>query len=149
MNSPQKFIGIGLLAFAGLVLLFGIPTALIPTPWFVRMIPARTSDYVFLLLNSALIGSYVGLHTYEKHERSKKGDVLATTGSIANIFAVGCPVCNKLLVALLGVSAVMSFFEPLRAWLGVFSAGMILFALWFKIKKVKSCIACRKEEVTA
>ena len=144
-----KYVGIGLLSFAGVVLLFGIPTALIPTQWFARMIPARTSDYVFLFLNSGLIGTYIGLHSYEKHERSKKGDALATTGSIANIFAVGCPICNKVLVALLGASAVMAYFEPMRIWLGLFSAGVIGSALWFKIKNVKSCVECKKGVVSA
>jgi len=44
--NKAKYVGIGILSFAGFVLLFGIPTALIPTPWFVRMISARLSDYV-------------------------------------------------------------------------------------------------------
>jgi len=114
--NKLKYVGIALLAFAGFVLLFGIPTALIPTPWFIRMIQARFIDYVFLIVNSALIGAYIGLHMYEKHERNKRGDVLATTGSVANIFAVGCPICNKLLVVLLGTSVVMTYFEPMRVW---------------------------------
>lgn len=143
--TKAKYVGVGLLSFAGFVLLFGIPTALIPTPWFVRMIPARLSDYVFLLLNSALIGAYVGLHMYEKHERNKRGDVMATTGSIANIFAVGCPICNKLLVALLGTSAIMTYIEPLRVWLGVLSAGLVGAAVWFKIKNVRTCVACKHD----
>ncbi len=123
-------------------MLFGIPTALIPTQWFVRMIPAQTMDYVFLLLNSALIGTYVGLHTYERHERNKRGDALATTGGIMNIFAVGCPICNKLLVTLLGASAVMAYFEPLRVWLGLASASVVGVAIWFKIKNVRTCASC-------
>ena len=113
------------------------------------MIPATTSDYVFLLVNSGLIGAYIGLYSFEKHERSKKGDALATTGSIANIFAVGCPICNKLLVVLLGATAVMTYFEPIRIWLGFFSVGVIGAALWFKIKNVKSCIKCKKGVVSA
>jgi len=143
--NKLKYVGVALLAFAGFVLLFGIPTALIPTPWFTRMISARSSDYVFLLLNSALIGAYVGVHAYEKHEKSKKGDVMATTGGIANIFAVGCPICNKVLVALLGASAVMAYIEPIRVWLGIFSAGLVGVALWFKVKNVKACVTCKRE----
>jgi len=141
--NKAKYVGIGILSFGGFVLLFGIPTALIPTPWFIRMIPARLSDYVFLLVNSGLIGAYIGLHTYEKHERNKRGDVMATTGSIANIFAVGCPICNKLLVVLLGASAIMAYIEPMRIWLGILSAGLIAFALWFKIKNIKECVTCK------
>ena len=143
--NKLKYVGIALLAFAGFVLLFGIPTALIPTPWFTRMVSARSADYVFLLLNSALIGAYIGVHTYEKHERSKKGDAMATTGGIANILAVGCPICNKVLVALLGASAVMVYVEPIRVWLGIFSAGFVGVALWFKIRSVRTCVACKHD----
>lgn len=141
--NTLKYISIGVLAFVGFVLLFGIPTALIPTPWFTRMIPARSLDYVFLLLNSGLIGAYIGVHAYEKHERSKRGDVLATTGSLTNILAVGCPICNKLLVALIGASAIMTYIEPARIWIGLLSTGLVGVALFLKIKNIKSCVSCK------
>lgn len=136
----SKSVGIGLLSFVGFVLLFGIPTALIPTPLFSRMTPSRSLDYLFLLLNSGLLGAYVGLSVYEKHAKSKEG-TLAASGSIFNILAVGCPVCNTLLVALLGVSAVMTYIEPARVWLGLASTALVGAALAFKVKKV--CTICK------
>lgn len=144
LPNTLKYVGFGLLAFVGFVLLFGIPTALIPTPWFSRMIPARTLDYVFLLLNSGLIGAYIGVHAYEKHERSKRGDVLATTASLTNILAVGCPICNKILVALIGASAIMTYIEPARVWFGIVSAGLVGVALFLKIKNLRSCVSCKR-----
>lgn len=149
MKNLYKSIGIGILAFAGAILLFGIPTALIPTSWFARMVSAQTMDYVFLLLNSTLIGAYFGLHTYERRERNNRSDRLATTGGIMNIFAVGCPLCNKGFIVLLGASATMAYFEPLRVWLGLLSVAVIGVAVWFKIKNVRACVSCRKEVVQA
>lgn len=138
--NVAKAVGIGLLSFVGLVLLFGIPTALIPTQWFGRMTPARTLDYLFLLANSALLGAYIGLYYYEKSAITKRTDTLATSGSIFNILAVGCPICNKVLVALLGFSAVLTYVEPARVWFGLASTALVSVALVTKAKTVcKTC----------
>lgn len=141
-HSNLAYGGIGLLAFGILVLLFGIPTALLPNPWFRRMIPARAADYVFLLLNSALLAGYIALHLYEKHELRKGADALAASGGLLNILAVGCPVCNALLVALFGTSAIMAYIEPARVWIGVATSLLVGVAVYLKIKKVKSCKLC-------
>lgn len=138
-TTCTKYVGIGLLSFVGFVLLFGIPTALLPTPWFMRMMPARALDYVFLLINSALLGSYVGLITFEKHRYPVKDEAVTITGGIANFLAVGCPICNKLFVALLGFSAIMTYVEPARVWLGLLSTGIVAGALLFKLRKLKGC----------
>ncbi len=138
--NKLKAAGIALLSFVGLVLLFGVPTALIQTPWFSRMTPPRSLDYVFLLVNSALLAAYIGLYYYEKHTSSKRSDSFATGGSLFNILAVGCPICNKLLVALLGFSAVLTYIEPARAWFGLLSTALVSVALVAKAKT--ACNTC-------
>ena len=142
MDSKAKSIIVGL--FAGVVFLFvlGIPTDVIPNNFFTRMTPVYFFDYFFLVTNSLLLGGYVGLHFYEKHEQSKKADIAAVGGGILNIFVIGCPICNALIVSLLGTSVALNYFAPLQPLLGAISTVIISSAIYFKIKNVKECKRC-------
>lgn len=54
----------------------------------------------------------------------------AVVGSgLATVLAVGCPVCNKLVVALLGASGALSWFAPIQPALGALSGILLLVAL--------------------
>lgn len=111
----------GILLFLGFLVLFGIPTALVPSPWFARMTSPTTADYLFLTINSALLALYI-VRRYQHHGT-------ATAGTCSNIFAISCPLCNKLLIALIGASAVLTYVEPMRIWLGIASTLLLLFAI--------------------
>ena len=81
----------------------GIPTDLLPNPWFQRMTPVRTLDVVLWPLVSISVGALLGTYALP---RSRGTDGLAggAGGGLLGAFAVGCPVCNKLVVTVLGVS---------------------------------------------
>ena len=116
MNKNNlKYISYGIITSIIVFFLFGIPTALIKTPFFARMIEATALDYFFLISISILIGIYVALYLYN---RNKKGKICAYSGAFSGLFAVSCPICNVVLVALFGVSGVMLYLEPLRPILG-------------------------------
>ena len=134
-----KPVALGLAIFTGLVLLYGVPTALIPTPWFVRMVAARPLDYVFLFLNSGLLATYFGLQFSPKQQPRKRSEALATGGALANIFVVGCPICNVLLVSLFGSSAILTYFEPYRGLVGFATAGLLGTAVFMKMKHRSFC----------
>ncbi len=130
----QKYIlvglGIGILFFS----LSGIITSLLPNPLFTRMTPIKTLDYVFLTSSSILLGTYAGVHYYKKNN-ANKCNTAATTGSIGSFLAFACPVCNKLLVILFGATALMTYFEPYQPLLGFLSNGLLIGALYWKLKK--------------
>lgn len=125
---PQSFIGTGLLYALGgglaTLVLIGVPTVLIPNPWFGREIPPRPLDYIVLaltvLLVAALAATYAWPLTCPTRERS------LTAGGLLSFFAVGCPVCNKLAVLALGWSGAMTYFAPLQPLLG--GAAVLLLA---------------------
>ncbi|NOZ80499.1 MAG: hypothetical protein GXP63_02405 [DPANN group archaeon] len=123
----------GLLTSIGLILLFGIPTALIPTPWFVRMIPSTFSDYAFLVLTAVLLGAYLGVHLYKKNS-SPLCDTVSFSGGLAGFLAFGCPICNQLLVLLFGTTALLAYLEPYRPILGSVSTAILAGALWWRIR---------------
>jgi hypothetical protein len=81
----------------------GIPTDLLPNPWFQRMPPVRTLDVVLWTLISLSVGALFATYALP---RSRGGDGLAggAGGGLLGTFAVGCPVCNKLVIAVLGIS---------------------------------------------
>lgn len=101
---------------SGLVaLVVGIPTDVLPNPWFTRMTPVRTSDLILWPLTSVSSGAL--LATFAASTPSGV-PTLGLGTSALGWFAVGCPVCNKLVVALLGFSGALTVFGPLQPFLG-------------------------------
>src|SRR3989338_2041483 len=133
-----KYILLWVLASITVFLIFGIPTALIKTPYFKRMIEATALDYFFLVAISILIGAYIGLYAYNKN---KKGNICAYTGAFACLFAVICPICNALLVALFGASGLMLYFEPLRPILGWMAVILLSLGIYLQAKIERKPIA--------
>lgn len=128
---PESFVGTGVLYALGgglaTLLLIGVPTVLIPNPWFGREIPPRPLDYVILaltvLLVAALAATYAWPLACPTRERS------LTAGGLLSFFAVGCPVCNKLAVLALGWSGALTYFAPLQPLLG--AVAILLLAATF------------------
>ncbi len=131
--SKQKYWLLGISSAIGFALLLGIPTALIKTPFFTRMIPSTPLDYVFFILSSLLMGAYVGVHYYKKNTATKC-TALTTTGGVGSFLAFACPICNKLLVLLFGTTILMTYLEPYRPLIGVVSTGLLGAALYWRIK---------------
>lgn len=50
------------------------------------------------------------------------------------VLAVGCPVCNKLVVALLGVSGAFNYFAPIQPLLGAAGLAMAGVALFIRLR---------------
>jgi cytochrome bd-type quinol oxidase subunit 2 len=113
----------GLAAAVLAALLIGIPTDVVPNPWFTRMTPVRVLDIVFLVATAALTGALVATYVAPG---SRRAPGAALGSGLLSVFAVGCPVCNKLVVGLLGTSGALSFFAPLQPLIG---AGAVVIAL--------------------
>lgn len=138
-DQKIKYIGIGIAASIIIFLGSGIVTAIIPNSIFIRMIPTSIFDYIFLVLTSVLAGSWISIHFYQR--TSQTGYKSALGGCIGGFFAFGCPICNKLILLVLGVSGALTFFDPLRIPLGILSVGLLSYAIYLKIKsnKCKKC----------
>ena len=122
----------GLVAGFAALLLIGVPTALIPTPWFGREIPPRTLDYLFLALTVPLMAALGA--TYALPLACPTRERQLTAGGMLSFFAVGCPVCNKLVVLALGWGGAMTYFAPIQPLLGVVSLGLLGYALWSRLR---------------
>ena len=99
----------------------GTVAALWETPFFMRMTPAGAIEIALLALTAALLGLYVAIR------RSACSVKSATAGGVLGFIGVACPVCNKLLVLLIGSELLLTYFEPVRVF--VAAAGVVILAL--------------------
>lgn len=132
---------VGVLAAVVVALLVGIPTGVIETPWYTRMTPVLWWNYPVWVLSSLLTGALAATYV-----RDASVPVPATeggktfTGTMLSLFAVGCPICNKLVVLALGVSGALTWFAPIQPLLAVASLGLLAYALW---ARRRAAVACR------
>jgi hypothetical protein len=108
----------GLLATVLSALVVGVPTDVVDTDWFTRMTPVRWWEYPVLALTAVLTGLWFAIVRAGSDERGRAG-VLGTT--FLSTLAVGCPVCNKIVVGLLGMSGALGVWAPVQPVLAVLS----------------------------
>ncbi len=84
----------------GTILLIGVPTAMIPTPYFGREI-ATTWWAWPVLVATAMAGGLLGA-TYIRSDEQDRTSSSGVAGGVLAYVAVGCPVCNKLALLALG-----------------------------------------------
>lgn len=110
------------LAVAALILLaVGVPTAVIPTPPFMRLSPTRPQDYVVLALAvmlAAALGASHALPAPYVRPRSVRviGETLAALvwATFLASLAVGCPTCNTMVVRMFGEHGALTTFQSLQ-----------------------------------
>lgn len=108
-----------LLAFAGL----GTVSALWTNPLFMRMTPAGGWEIASLGVMSVLLGLYVAIR------RPACGNRVAGTGGVLGFLGVACPICNKILVLLVGGEALLTYFEPIRVYVAAAGAATLAAAV--------------------
>ena len=136
---PRELFGLRFLitAVAGagvLAVVTAIPMAIVANPWFTRMTPVYADQYFFWLGTSVLAGAL--LATYLPGH-GLRGSVGGAGGGVLAYLAIGCPICNKLVVGLLGVSGALSYFQPIQPFLG--GVGVVLMA---------ATLACRIRDLS-
>ncbi|MHB1927877.1 MAG: hypothetical protein ACYCUG_00300 [Acidimicrobiales bacterium] len=114
------------------IVVIGVPTAIIPNPLFHRMIPAGTWNYVAWLLPAALFGPLLATFLVPWPQTCRVDRRLGA-GGLLSFLAVGCPVCNKLVVLAVGISGALDYFRPLQPLLGGMSLALLGLALWARL----------------
>jgi hypothetical protein len=127
---------------AGAVALaIGLPTEIIPNPWFHRMIPVEWWNAPVLAATAMLSGLL--LATYVRDDRTQvEREPSSTRGGLGGVlafFAVGCPVCNKLVVVALGTSGAMSWFAPAQPFLAAGALVLLATALRGRLRGERAC----------
>ena len=136
---------LGVLAAVAVALLIGVPTGIIDTPWYTRMTPVLWWNYPVWAVSSLLSGALASTYIRDPSvplPATEEGKTL--TGTMLSLFAVGCPICNKLVVLALGVSGALTWFAPIQPLLAVASLSLLAYALW---ARRRAAVACRLSAV--
>jgi hypothetical protein len=112
---------------AAVALVIGMPTVLIENSFFRRMTPTSPWQYVAWMAGALLSGMVLSASHLPGASCRPGGRALAGGG--LTYLAVGCPICNKVVVALLGVSGALHYFAPIQPLLGVLGIAVLLLTL--------------------
>ena len=125
---------------AATFLFIAYSTALIENPIFGRSIAptswAMPIAIVSSILSGLLLATYVRGDSPAQEETSIK---IGTLGGMATFFAVGCPVCNKLVLLALGASGAVQWFAPFQPFLAAIGIGLLAYALEQRLAKEFAC----------
>ena len=127
-------------AAVGTVLLVGIPTDVIPNPVFGRPVEVTWWSLPVLLVTGVLAGLLAA--TYVRDDAEPLADRPARMGGVGGLmayFAIGCPVCNKLVVLALGATGALEFFAPLQPALALLGVVVLGVALRARLRAARSC----------
>ena len=64
----------------------------------------------------------------------RRAGTTGVLGATLGWLAVGCPVCNKLIVLALGSSGALSWFAPAQPWLAALSIVLLVAALAWRAR---------------
>ena len=135
----------------GSLVAFGLVAAIIPNPVFGRQIPPEPFAIAVWHLSAPLMGLLGATYTAAALPASagavpspaagnamplvltaagdaggRQGTTIGTAASLGAFLAIGCPVCNKIALVLLGTSGAMTVFAPIQPILG--AASLVLLA---------------------
>ncbi len=148
---PARRWGVAAIAAVVSTVALAIPTALIPTPIFGRAIAPEWWSWPVTVITGVLAGlliaTYIALPANPgdstpdatSPEHLDKAGRAGVVGGLVSFFAVGCPVCNKLVLIALGTTGAVQWFAPIQPILAVAAIALLIWALR---RRLKGEIAC-------
>ena len=130
-----RYLALSLAAAGAVAVALAIPTAILDNPWFTRMTAVEPEQYVFWIATSLLSGAL--LATYLMPELRHGIAATSAGAGLLGVFAVGCPVCNKLVVALIGASGALNYFAPIQPLIGLAAVALSSWALWVRYRGLR------------
>ena len=143
----RRFWVTALLGTIASAIVLGVPSAVIPNPFFVRMTPTEPVNLVVWLVSAPLAGLLIATYVagtgtvQDPHADAGAGKI--TIGGVGAFLAIGCPICNKIIVAVLGVSGAMTVFAPLQPLLGGVAIALLAGTLSWRLRaRARGCERC-------
>jgi len=139
------------------VVAFGLVTAIIPNPVFGRQIPPEAFAIGVWLVSAPLMGIVMATYTAPvpaspirmvplgPTEGAVARGRSTTLGSLAGFgafLAIGCPVCNKIALVLLGTSGAMSVYAPIQPLIGAVSLALLVVTAAWRLRLRATGNAC-------
>lgn len=127
------------------VLVVGVPTDLIDTPLFGRQVPPTWWSWPALLVSAVLGGLLAASYVRDGHDGVPVPDAeradrtWGSAGGVLTFFAVGCPVCNKIVLLALGTSGALAWFAPVQPLISVLAVALLGWALRRRLRGQLAC----------
>ncbi len=119
-------------------LIVGVPSGIVPTSFYQRMTPVLWWNYPVWIATAILSGLI--LATYVRTQSSSAAPSRVGIGSNAlALLAVGCPVCNKLVIMTVGVTGALNLWAPIQPVLGLISLALTAGAFRQRLKGERAC----------
>lgn len=141
-------------------LAIGLPTDVIPNPVFGRQgTPVEPWAVPVLIATSVLSGLLFATYLRDRDtpvdvDDATDDDTLDRPGRMGGLggllafFAIGCPICNKVVVIALGTSGALSWFAPVQPYLGVIALGLVAWALRVRLRGMVVCSVDERTHTT-
>jgi hypothetical protein len=139
---------------AGTYAFFGLSTAVLANPVFGRSVPptpwAPEVLIATAILSGLLTATYVrndgpapirleALGAATEPAAGSRSARAGAVGSLLAYLAIGCPVCNKLALLLLGTTGALNLYAPIQPYLGAIGLGLLALALVVRLRGEVSC----------
>jgi len=114
---------------------------MIPSGFYYRMTPVLWWDYPIWLASAILFGLLTGSYFTGTARLVKDTGNRGIWAELVSFIAIGCPICNKIVVALIGVSGALSYFAPIQPVLGVGAVALLAWTLCVRLRGQLACPA--------
>ncbi|MGI8434434.1 MAG: hypothetical protein ACR2LE_06840 [Nocardioidaceae bacterium] len=114
-----------LVALIGMTLtavIIGVPTGIIRTSFYHRMTPVLWWNYPVWAVTAVLSGLIIATYV-RSGDPSPLPSQMGFAGGFLSLLAVGCPICNKLVVVAIGVTGALNLWAPLQPLIATLSSG--------------------------
>ena len=142
---------------------YGVVSAIIPNPVFGRQIAPEPFAIAVWAASAPLMGLVLATYTAPApvatsaamplspvpagdgtpEQARSDGSTLGALAGLGAFLAIGCPVCNKAALLLLGTSGALSVWAPIQPILGVASLALLAGALAWRMRLRARGGACR------
>ena len=157
LGLDRRFIAWSALGTLAALAALGLATAILPNPVFGRQIPPDASALAVWLLSAPLMGLIAATYLAPvpggnatplgPPEPATRRVVYA--GTIGAFLAIGCPVCNKVALVLLGTSGALNVWAPLQPVLGAASLVLLGSTLAWRFRGRSRGAACASPDALA
>src|SRR5262249_10240020 len=86
------------------LIVIGVPTAVIPNPWFERMTDVTASNVVFWIVPALLTGALLGSYVVPLAATTCEVGGRTVFAALPRFLPVGCRLCNKVVVLFIGAA---------------------------------------------
>jgi hypothetical protein len=114
-------------------LVIAIPADLLDNRFFGRPVAPRPIDYVILAVTAGLIGLILAIRPPVSQITDSQERRTMWSGFVS-FLAVGCPVCNQAIVALVGTSGALSWWAPVQPVVGMFAVALLVWTLQQRLR---------------